>query len=171
MVDFYKGNMGYACPTSSIEYVTRITVPAGADIKTNPIIVAQGLAFGSGISRMRIITTVALAGVTKFKVALHAHDADFQVGTQLVPNLAVADVAVPTTTAEAVVNFGSNTLAPIGTIVASTYIASGFDLFLFGDAASTNEATLIIQLTTINVASRFSQGGKTSVNETVVAAT
>lgn len=172
MVDYIFGNPGYRVLNSASEYVSRVTIDAGATINTTPILVAKGLSAGTSISSFRILTTVALAGVTKFKLALHRQDIDRQVGTSIIPNLAVADIAVPTATTEAKAFFGGNTLVPIGTLVGDGAIGTGFDLFLFGDAASTNEATLIIHLTTIVCSEiRFSLGGKTTVTENVTPAT
>lgn len=172
MVEFYLGNQGHLAESIVKCLTTVITIPAGAAIQTNPILIAKGLAAGTGIIRMSILTSAALAGVTKFKVALHNSRDPLSTDEQILANIAAADVNVPTVAAPAVVNFGTNTALPIGTIIGKSIVDSGFRLFLVGDAASTNEATLTVVLEVIDTAMRFSAlTGKTTVTETLTPAT
>ncbi len=172
MVDFYLGNRGHVSESIPKCYTTVVTIPAAAAIQTNPILIAKGLSCGSAIIRMTILTSVALAGVTKFKVALHDCSDPFRTDSQILANLASGDISVPTVAAPAVVGFGTNTALPLGTIIGNPILNSGFRLFLFGDAASTNEATLTIITEIVDVAMRFSAlTGKTSVSETLTPAT
>lgn len=125
--------------------VNKFSVPAGTDLSTTPLILQSVINHATALTRVVIVTDVALTGTTTLDLAL-VNAEDLCEPVKILNNLAASSLAVPAAATTAQFELGKHLGLPISIIrdKAPNEEFVSYRLAIYGDAALTNTSPVTV---------------------------